>query len=661
MMRFGWLVFSPHRLNPASNLKGNPMAIIRTSPRWFMTGILIATLLATALLPARVQAQAIPPGFVLDTVVSGLHEPTSFAFAADGRIFISERAGAVRVVENGELLHEPFVNLDHEINSEGTRGLMGIALHPNFPRTPYLYMAYVYDPPEVIGYDPAGARVSRLLRVEANPADSNVHRPDGFYVMLGSNSTFENIGNPKEGDKPPFSCLDEGGEPVRDCLPAESLAHTIDDVRFGPDGALYVSNGDGTTNGKGNMRALDVDSLGGKILRINPINGRGYANNPFFDGSYDSNRSKVYALGLRNPFRFTFSPFTRELFIGDVGNFTWEEINRGRGGVNYGWPCYEGPEPVRDDPACDPIFSGAQPVRFAAHQYSHSDGFGSAIGGDFYTGRGYPAQYRNAYFFADFNKGSIQYLTFASNGAARVHDFAANAGGVVQFKRGPGGDLYLLNLFTGILSRLRYVGGAPATPVPVASSADVDEGAGAGDAVSAPAAVTQSANALPSGGGAGKISREVWTGIGGNQIDDLTGSPDYPDNPSEQGYLTALEGPRDGKDYGDRIRGYIHPPVSGQYRFWVASDDTSQLWLSTDANPANKRVIAGVYSWTPSRNWDKLPEQASVSIDLRAGQIYYIEVLHKQADQKNNFSVAWQPPGGEQAIIAGQYLSPFGE
>lgn len=646
------------------------MLIIRLLRGRLAIGALIVAVLLAGLAPAGAQAQALPPGFVLDPVVTGLREPVSFDFTADGRIFIAERSGKVRVAQNGQLLEEPFVNIDHEVNDEGTRGLMGIAVHPNFPRVPYVYLAYVYEPLEAKKFDNAGARVSRLLRVEANPENTNVYRPDGFFVMLGANGTWDKVGNPNQGDEPPFTCQDENGEPVRDCLPAESLAHTIDFVRFGRDGALYVSNGDGTTNAKANIRAQDVDSLGGKILRINPITGRGYANNPFFDGDYDSNRSKVYALGLRNPFRFTMNPYGAGVVIGDVGNFTWEEINRGGAGANYGWPCYEGPDKAMDNSICDSLFSGARPVTSAVYQYTHDNGFGAVIGGDFYRGRRYPAPYRNAYFFADFNKGAIQYLTFAGGGAS-VHDFVPGSwGGIVQISSGPGGDLYLLSIAQGTLFRLRYVGDASPAPASGADAGSADEAASAPAQAQAQAAAPAQAasteetgetaeTALPAGQGTGKILREMWTDVGGKSIDDLFASPDYPDNPSARDYMTALEGPRDGKDFGVRIRGYIHPPVSGQYRFWIASDDASQLWLSTDANPANKVPIAGVHTWTPSRQWDKLPEQTSAIINLRAGQTYYIEIVHKQADQKTNLSVAWQPPGGGRTVIEGQYLSPF--
>jgi glucose/arabinose dehydrogenase len=616
--------------------------------------LLGATMPATA---APVQQEFfLPPGFSVQTVVDGLSLPTAFDVARDGRIFVAEKSGRVRVFQNGVLLEEPFIDLSHEVNDDQTRGMMGLALHPNFPRTPYVYVTYVYEPPEAKGYPDSGGRVSRLARIEASALDSNVHKPGGFVVLMGKNSTWENIGNPDQPDKPPFSCQDEAETPVQDCLPAESSAHVIDFVKFGRDGALYVSNGDGTTNFKANHRAQNLDSLAGKILRINPITGQGYATNPFYDGNPNSNRSKVYVLGMRNPFRFTFSPSSGELFVADVGNSDWEEINRGRSGANFGWPCFEGREKIQDHPLCDPLHNGDAPVTFSAYEYPHAQGFGAVIGGDFYTGRSYPASYRGGYFFHDFNVGVLQYLSFGATGAAAVHDFGTAIPAIVQITPGPSGDLYLLSLARGALYRLRYNAAAAASAPVQADAETADE-----DAVASTITSSAPASLAPAGAGTGTILRQVWNGASGKTVGDLTGLEAFPANPDETQLLPALEGPRGGKDYGQRIVGYIHPPLTGQYRFWIASDDQSQLWLSTDDDPANKQLIAGVNDWTPSRVFDKHPSQASPPVNLRAGQRYYIEVLHKQADQKDNVAVAWQPPGSGRSVIDGQYLSPLAE
>ena len=140
----------------------------------------------------------------------------------------------------------------------------------------------------------------------------------------------------------------------------------------------------------------------------------------------------------------------------------------------------------------------------------------------------------------------------------------------------------------------------------------------------------------------------------------LTSNVNYPNNPSGSQQLTSLEGPTNfGDGYGTRIRGYIHPPISGAYTFWLASDDGGDLFLSTGTDPANATRIAFVDSWTNPHEWTKLPSQQSVAINLVAGQKYYIEVLHVEAGGGDNVSVAWQGPGIPQQVIPGTYLSPF--
>lgn len=605
--------------------------------------LLLAALLCVPASPAlaRPSYTALPSGFVEETFVSGLTLPTSFAVAPDGRIYITEKSGRVRVFYKGELLSEPFIDLSAEVNEVAERGLMAVALHPRFPSTPYVYLAYTYDPPETKGLPDSGARVARLLRVEADRGNPNVHKRGSGVVILGTNSNFANIGSPAQGDAEPFSCYDENGLFTRDCLPSDGTAHTLDFMKFGRDGALYVAMGDGVVNSKGNWRAQSVDSLAGKILRIDPITGKGHASNPFYDGDPGSNRSKVYALGLRNPFRFTLSPTTGQLVIGEVGNNLWEEINVGGAGSNFGWPCFEGQEKSASFAICDPLFNGKAKVTHGVYSYPHKTNppRGSAIGGDFYTGSLYPPEYRGAYFFSDFNGGVIQAITFSRTGAATVSDFATSAPGPVQITTGPDGNLWLLYIATGTLVRIRWVGGvARATPTPQSGQ-------------------TPTAAA---GAGSGEILRELWRGVGGAAINDLTKQSTYPDQPSSHEMLTSLDIPRPGlSDYGERIRGYLHPPVSGQYRFWIAGDDSGQLLLSSDDTPANTVLIASAPGWTPYQVWDKYAEQESTLIQLQAGKRYYLEILHKQADQKENLSVAWQPPGGTREVIGGEYLSPW--
>ena len=161
-------------------------------------------------------------------------------------------------------------------------------------------------------------------------------------------------------------------------------------------------------------------------------------------------------------------------------------------------------------------------------------------------------------------------------------------------------------------------------------------------------------------GATGEILREWWTGISGNAINLLTDDPDYPDNPDGSDLLERFEGPVNWADsYGTRVRGYIYPPVTGEYTFWISTDDNGELWLSTDDDPVNKTMIANVPGWSSNAQWDKYPEQQSASITLTAGERYYIEALQKEGGGGDNIAVAWQIPGGSQEIIQGAFLSPY--
>jgi glucose/arabinose dehydrogenase len=238
----------------------------------------------------------------------------------------------------------------------------------------------------------------------------------------------------------------------------EGTAHQIDMLRFGSDGALYVGVGDGGEHAAAGLRAQDLTSLSGKVLRIDPLTGAGLRNNPFYNGDPDSNRAKVFVLGLRNPFRFTFHPTNGDLVIGDVGASSWEEVNRGRRGANFGWPCFEGTTVANTTSPCDKITTAPQTVVAPLHVFSHAEGRVAVIGGEFYTGSLYPVAYRNAYFFGEYNVGTIWAMTFDQN-RITVQDFAHNLTGLVQISSGVDGNLYLLSIRAGTLYRIRYAGG----------------------------------------------------------------------------------------------------------------------------------------------------------------------------------------------------------
>jgi len=162
-------------------------------------------------------------------------------------------------------------------------------------------------------------------------------------------------------------------------------------------------------------------------------------------------------------------------------------------------------------------------------------------------------------------------------------------------------------------------------------------------------------------GSKGTILREYWTGITGTSVSDLTNNTNFPDNPSGSSEPTLFEAPTDwANDYGTRMRGFVHPPVGGDYTFWIASDDASELWLSTDANPTNKSMIANVSSWTNSRVWTQYASQQSSSIILTGGNKYYIEALQKEGGGGDNLAVTWDGPGINFGNpIDGQHLSPW--
>ena len=159
------------------------------------------------------------------------------------------------------------------------------------------------------------------------------------------------------------------------------------------------------------------------------------------------------------------------------------------------------------------------------------------------------------------------------------------------------------------------------------------------------------------------LLREYWSGISGTAVSNLTGNANYPNNPTSRNIITTFEGPTSlGDNYGTRIRGYVVPPSTGSYTFWIASDDNSELWLSTSADPAAKTLIASVTSWTNSREWTKYSSQQSSARTLTAGQKYYIEVLQKEGTGGDNIAVGWQGPGitgDAERPIPGSRLVPY--
>ncbi|MBB6428380.1 Ig-like domain-containing protein [Algisphaera agarilytica] len=421
-----------------------------------------------------------------EVVVSGLSQPTAIEFTADGTMFILQKDGRVYTVAPGGSTPTLFVDHRAAVNNVRDRGALGLALHPDFPNTPYIYMAYTYDPPETVGQsglaapDQFGNRGARVSRFTADASTGYTTAVAGSeLVILGTNSTWDNIVRPDLDSTGNFSLppsgYDENGDPIRDFIATDSQSHTIGGLDFGLDGSLYVTIGDGTSYGNVDPRTTrvqDIDNLSGKVLRVDPLTGQGLSDNPFYDGDPDSNRSKVYAFGLRNPYRNAINPNTGELYIGDVGWNRWEEINVASapvglggagGGENFGWPYYEGGNGVslqqvtgyQNLSEAQAFYASNPDVTAPFWAKSHSDGARAIILGDFNTGSTYTG-YENALFFLDYQKPTIQAALFNADGTFDREVTAADTpGNVVEMTMGVDGFMYWVDL-NGNVGRLTF-------------------------------------------------------------------------------------------------------------------------------------------------------------------------------------------------------------
>lgn len=366
--------------------------------------------------------------FQNETVVSGgLDRPTVFEFLPDGRILIGELGERILIVQPGASQPDltPFLIIDNE-DLFGEQGLMDIELDPNFDQNGYFYVFYTMGSLN-------RNRVSRFT------AGGNQAVPGSELVL--------------------WQDIDDG-----------NFEHHGGSVMFGPDGKLYISTGDEFSD---QAVSLQLSSYQGKILRINP-DGTVPTDNPFRDGT-GPNLDAIWAIGLRNPFRCSWDLPTGRLFIGDVGgndnSESFEELNLGRAGANYGWPNCEGP--------C----AGGAGVDVPLYSYPHGGRDACIVGGFVYRGNQFPAEYFGSFFYADYAQNWIKRLTFDTNGAvAGVFNFEPPDGSAdgpygepVCLKEGPDGALYYLDIsFEGRveakLRRIRYTG-ANRAPVVAASVA----------------------------------------------------------------------------------------------------------------------------------------------------------------------------------------------
>jgi glucose/arabinose dehydrogenase len=340
------------------------------------------------------QPATVPSGFVDEVFAGGLSNPTAMAFAPDGRLFVCQQGGALRVIKNGQLLATPFLNVT--VSSVGERGLLGVTFDPNFANNRFVYVYYTATTPAIH---------NRLSRFTAN----------GDVAVAGSETILLELNNL-----------------------SSATNHNGGAIHFGNDGKLYVAVGE-NANGS---NAQTLGNLLGKMLRLN-ADGTIPSDNPFFTTATGVNRS-IWALGLRNPFTFSFQRTTGRMFINDVGQNTWEEINDGIAGSNYGWPTTEGT-------TTNPSFRS--PLFVYGHGTSGTTGCAIA-GGAFYnpTTAQFPSSFVGKYFFADFCSNWIRVFDPAAGTAAA---FATNVSGPVDLRIGPDGMLYYLARGAGTVGRVR--------------------------------------------------------------------------------------------------------------------------------------------------------------------------------------------------------------
>ena len=471
------------------------------------TSVLAVVLGLLALAASPALGATLPSGFQDEPVLTGLEEPTNVRFSSDGRIFVTEKAGKVLVFDGlNDKSPQVFADLRTNVYDTGDRGILGFALDPDFPSQPYVYLLYTYD--HILG-DPAAPPKWGTPDTTGDPCPDL--KGSDACVVSGRLVRLTADGN---------TAVESGGAPLEHVLVEDWCqqfsSHSIGDLQFGPEGALYASGGDGasfsaTDIGQlgsppnpcgdpskegGALRAQDVRTSGdptgldGTIIRIDPETGKGWPGNPL--SGPDDNARRIIGFGLRNPFRFGIDPDTDELYVGNVGWNDWEEIERFSAtpsdAFNGGWPCYEGPEVQLNYKnagvaLCKSLYEfGGASLPFFSYLHRERitpgdpclDFRGSAVAGFAFYGDGpYPPQYDDTMFFTDSVRGCIYAMFPGEDGrpdpstvTAFMHHSDPYSG--IDLEIGPDGNLYYVSFFTeeggsefepGAVHRIQYFPG----------------------------------------------------------------------------------------------------------------------------------------------------------------------------------------------------------
>lgn len=444
-------------------------------------------------------------------VKTGLTVPIAMEFSKidPNTLYIAEKRGVIKAANLSTGAEQVVLDISSKVNNIQDRGLLDIALHPDLANNPYLYAFYVVDPPQSAGnananaaLDGGGNRFSYLSRftLDASTGYKTVVAGSEVVLLGGAGQSLADISGGGQIDSTSNLTIADsellpGGGTKQDYMKVDSLSHAGGSIEFGPDGALYVSTGDGTSFNTVDPRTVavqNINSLSGKVLRVNPLNGDGFADNPFYvaGSSLDLNASKVWQLGLRNPFSMSFDK-AGQLITTDTGWNTYEEINIGGKGANFGWPYFEGGDngvSLRTGqydqlPSAAGFYtsvsSGAIKIVAPFRGFGHANAVPGyqvqAIVGsdDVITSNVYPAVFQNDYIFSDYVQGEIfsvdvndprdiTFLTKTSSGLGPIH-----------YKQGPDGFIYYIEIFSGKIGRFEISDlGGPAPILKGAFKAD---------------------------------------------------------------------------------------------------------------------------------------------------------------------------------------------